>query len=129
MWDTGSIPTKLGCTVLVLILKETTNTWEIGLLELVWKVVKVVIDNRIKLVVKLYDVLYVFCAGMGTGTAIMEHKLVQELASVDQDPLFSVLLDLRKAYNNLDQGRLLQNLEGYGAGPKLWGLLVEFWLG
>ena len=38
--------------------------------------------------------------------------------SVDQDSLLLVLLDLRKAYDNLYQGWILRILEGYGAGPK-----------
>ena len=46
---------------------------------------------------------------------------------MDQYPLLLLLLDLRKAHNNLDQGRLLQTLVGYGAGLKLRVLLVEFW--
>ena len=46
---------------------------------------------------------------------------------MDQDPLLLVFLDLRKAYKDLARGRLKQKLEGYGMGPKLWGLLVEFW--
>ena len=58
----------------------------------------------------------------------MEFKLDQEFESVDQDPLLLVLLDLRKVYINLDWGRLLQTIEGYGAGPKLQGLLTKFWL-
>ena len=70
-------------------------------------------------VVQLHNVLHSFCAGRETGTDIMELKLPQELASVDQDPLLLVFLDLRKAYNNIYRGRLLQNLEDYGAGPKL----------
>ena len=49
------------------------------------------------------------------------------MASAEQDPIFLVLLDLSKAYDNLDYGRLLQTLAGYGAGPKLWGLLAIFW--
>ena len=57
----------------------------------------------------------------------MDLKLAQELASVDQHPLFLVLIDLIKTYDNLDWGRLLQTLEGYGEGPKLWGLLEGFW--
>ena len=44
-----------------------------------------------------------------------------------QYPILLVLIDLRKAYNNLDQGRLLQTLEGYGPGQKLWGVLEAFW--
>ena len=42
----------------------------------------------------------------------MDLKLVQELASVEKDPLLSVFLDLRKASDNVDLGRLLQTLEG-----------------
>ena len=42
----------------------------------------------------------------------MELKLAQELASVNQDPILLVSLDLGKAYDNLDRGRLLQTLEG-----------------
>ena len=49
----------------------------------------------------------------------MELKLAQELVSVDQDPLLLVFLDLRKFYYNIDQGRLIKTLEGYGAGPKI----------
>ena len=48
MWENGSIPTELGWTVLVLIPKNNPDTWGIGLLEVVWKVVEAVIDTRIK---------------------------------------------------------------------------------
>ena len=57
----------------------------------------------------------------------MELKPDQELESVDQDPLLLVFLDLRKAYDNLDWGRLLNTLEGYGVGQKLRRLLTGFW--
>ena len=48
MWENGSIPTELGCTVLVMIPKGNTDTRGIGLLGVVWKVVEAVIDTRIK---------------------------------------------------------------------------------
>ena len=57
----------------------------------------------------------------------MEIKLAQELVSVEQDPLFLIFLDIRKAYDNLDRGRVLQTLMGYRAGPKMRGFLVAFW--
>ena len=57
----------------------------------------------------------------------MKLNLAQELASVDQKPLFLVFLDLRKAYDNQYCGRLLKTLERYGAEPKMWGILAEFW--
>ena len=89
-------------------------------MEIVWKVVEVMIYNHIKTVVQFHDFLHRFCAGRGTGTAIMELKIVEYLASVDQDPLFLVFLDLRKSYDILDRWRLLQLLAVYGAGLKLW---------
>ena len=49
------------------------------------------------------------------------------MAIIDQEPLLIVLLDLRKAYDMLDLGRLLHTLEGYGLVPKLRGILEEFW--
>ena len=73
-----------------------------------------VTETRIQSVVQLHDLLQGFCAGRGAGTAIMELKLAQDLESMDQDPLLLVFLYLGKAYNNLDQGKLLQTLEGYG---------------
>ena len=68
-----------------------------------------------------------FSTGIGTGTTIIELKISHELAIVDQGPLLLLLLDLRNTYDNLERGRLTQKLAGYGTGPKLWGLLVEFW--
>ena len=68
-----------------------------------------VIDTRIKKAVTFHDVLHGFHIGRGMGTSIMELNIAQDLASVDQDPIFLVFLDLRKAYDNLDRGRLLQS--------------------
>ena len=85
------------------------------------------IDTRIKTVVQFHYVLHLFFAGRSTETVIIELKLALELSSVDQDPLFLVFIDLIKAYNNLDRGRILKTIMGYGAGPKLRQLLAEFW--
>ena len=46
------------------------------------------------------------------GTDIMELNLAQDLASVYHDPILLVFLYLRKLYENLDNGRLLNTLEG-----------------
>ena len=44
----GEIPQDLGWKVLVLIPKGTANTRDIGLLDILCKVVKALIDNRLR---------------------------------------------------------------------------------
>ena len=86
-----------------------------------------IIDNRLRASVLLHDVLHGFRAGRGTGTAILELNLVQELARVDQDPLFLVFLDLCKAYSMVDHGHLLVKLEGNVSVPHMCRILAVFW--
>ena len=109
---------------MVLIPKTNMDTQGVGVLGSEWKVVEAVIDNWIKTVVQFHNFLHVFCTGRGLGTAIMDIKIAQELASVYQEPLFLLLFDIRKAYDNLDRGRLLQTLAGYWAGLKLRELMA-----
>ena len=117
----------MGWKILVLIQKGTTTTIGIVLLETLWEVVEAMIDTRLRFSLHMHDVLHVFRSRRGTGTAITELKLSQELASMYQDPLFLVFLDLRKAYNTVDRDRLFSTLEAYGAVPHMCGLLETFW--
>ena len=57
----------------------------------------------------------------------MEIKLNQQLAWVDQAPLYQIYLDLKKAYNALNQTRCLEILAGYGVGQNLLHLQKQFW--
>ena len=79
------------------------------------------------MVVTFHGILNVLCTIIGSGTAIMELNMVQELVSIDQDPLFLVFLELWKSYDTLADGRLLQTLDGYGDSPNMRALLEEFW--
>ena len=99
----------------------------VGLLEVIWKLVEVIIGAQIKTVVTSHNFLHGFRAKRGTGTAMMEINMAQDLVSIDQDPLFLVLLDLCKSYDTINHVRILHNFEGYGVGPKMKGLLAEFW--
>ena len=63
----------------------------------------------------------------GTGKATIEAELAQQLAWVEQEPLYQVYLDLRKVYDHLDQERCLAIMTGYGVGPKLLRLQKTFW--
>ena len=123
---TGEIPQELGWTFLVVIPKGTTDTRDIGMLETLWKVVGALINTGLCASLQMQGVLHGFSPGRGTRTSIMEIKLAQDLASIEQDLLFLVLLDLRKTYDTVDRDHLLITLEGYGAGPRICGLLETF---
>ena len=56
----------------------------------------------------------------------MEVKLVQQLAFVEQSPLYGLFLGLRKAYDAMDRGRCLQILEDCGVGPNARQLIKAF---
>ena len=77
MGETGFIPTELGWNVMVLIPKLNADTRKVGLQEVVWKVVEVVIHTQIISVLQFHDILHGFCAGRGAGTDIMGLKLAQ----------------------------------------------------
>ena len=96
MWDTGSILEELEWTMLVLVTNINSDAQEIGLLGIIYKVVEVVIDTLVNAIFQLHYVLHGFHGGRVTGTDIVELKLLQDLASMYQDPLFLVFLDLRK---------------------------------
>ena len=107
MWRTEETPHELGWTILVLILKETTNIRGIDLRENLWKVVEALLETCLRASLKVHNVLHRLRYGRGTGMAITELKLAHEISSIDQDPLFLVFLDLRKEYDTVDRDHLL----------------------
>ena len=56
----------------------------------------------------------------------MEVKLTQQLAYLDQIPLFRIFIDSRKAYNAMDRDRCMEILVRYGVGPKMQQLIQFF---
>ena len=112
--------------ILVLITKGTTDTRPIGLLDTLWKVVEALINTCLRASLQMLDVLHGFRPIRGKVTDIMELNLAQDLARIDQDSLFLVFLDLRKACDTVDQDRLLITLEWNGAGTWMCGLLENF---
>ena len=57
----------------------------------------------------------------------MDARLKQNLAGIVHKPLFQVFLDVRKAYDSLDQGRYIEILCKYGLLSRLQKLLQRYW--
>jgi hypothetical protein len=64
----------------------------------------------------------------GTGTRIIEAKLAQQLAHLEQTPFFSTFIDLRKAFDAMDWGRCLKILVLHRVDPQILHLIHNlFW--
>ena len=58
----------------------------IGLLEPFWEVLEVLIDKRFNMI-DFHDSSHGFLKGQGTGTAMMEAKIAQQLVHLEQDTM------------------------------------------
>ena len=88
---------------MVLIPKGNGDFRCFGLVELLWKVLSGIINQKIGSAVHFYDVLHSFQAGRGTGTATLEANFLQQLTAIREEILYKVFLDLLKAYDSLDR--------------------------
>ena len=67
---------------MVLILKGKGEYRGIGLVEMMWKFVAVILNRRLTSSITFHDVLHGFQAGRGTGTTTLEAKLIQQYAAM-----------------------------------------------
>jgi hypothetical protein len=77
--------------------------------------------------IEFHDCLHGGLLKRGTGTASIKAKLAQQLAWQDQCPLYEIYVDLKKAYDAIDRGCMMEILKAYGAGPNLLRLQNSFW--
>ena len=113
--------------LVVLILKGKKEYRGIGLVEVMWKAVAAILNQRFTASINYHDFLHGFRAGRGTGTATLEAKLLQQLAALREEVLYMIFLDMHKAYDALDRSRCLEIMEGYGVVPKSRRLLTNYW--
>jgi hypothetical protein len=126
VWNTGAIPQQMCWVITVQIPKGGGDYRGIGLLEPIWKVLEKVTDLRLEVIV-LHDSLHGCLALRGMGTRIIEAKLAQQLAHLEQTPFFGIFINLWKAFDAMDCGRCLKILALHGVGPKMLCLIRNFW--
>ena len=88
---------------------------------------QLLLNFRLTASITYHNPLHGFWVGRGTGTATLEVKLLQKVASMKEAALHAIFLDLHKAYYALDRSRCLEILEGYGVGPRDLRLLLRYW--
>ena len=72
MFATGELPQMVPWSYLAVIPKPGGGTCDLGLLDIIWKLVEAIIDTRVNSKVKLHDVLHGFVNRRSTGTATIE---------------------------------------------------------
>ena len=95
------------------------------MLETPGKVLFTLLGTRIEPLAEryLWDQQFGFRASRGTNQAILSLRLMQQMASDVGGPLCSVYLDIRKAFDSLPRGLILQALEVIGVPS----VLVDFY--
>jgi hypothetical protein len=101
IWVQGKIPMQMSWMVVVLLPKGGGNFRGIGLLNPCWKVVEKIMVHQMG-AIDFHPRLHGGMPKQGAGTATIEAKLTQQLVWVEQEPLYQVFVDLRKAYDHLD---------------------------
>ena len=111
----------------VLIPKGGGDYHSIGLVEVIWKGVLVVLNCYFTTSITYRDSLHGFRAGHSTGTSTLEVKLIQQVSKLREALLYAIFLDPHKAYNALDRYMCLDILEVYCVGPSSLRLLCRYW--
>ena len=123
----GVVPEEVAWSTMILFMKGRGEYWGIGLFDVSWEACATVVNCCIKSSVVLHDAIHGFRVGRGTGTAILEAKLAQYLSGIAHKPLFQIFLDVRKAYDSLNRGWLMDIMWGYRMGQKKARLIAHHW--
>ena len=125
-WE-GKLAEEATWQTVVLIPKGKKEYRGVGLVEVAWKFVAVILHRQLTAATTFHDALHGFREGRGTGTATLEAKLLQQLAAMREEVLYVILLGLTKAYDALDRSRSLEILKGYRVGERVRRLLRGYW--
>jgi len=126
----GEIPQAFSQGIFVLIPKDKAGEFRgIVLLEIIYKLISSIINQRLSGTITLHDALHGFRKKRGTGTAIMKAKLPAQLRCRLDEPLYMIFIDLKKAYDMLDRSQAMRIQTGYGVGSNILRIIATIWEG
>ena len=109
----------------VLIPKGNKDYRGISLVEVMWKVVAEILNRRFTVSITYHNTLHGFRAGLGTGTATLEAKLLQQLAALREEVLYVIFLDLSKASYALYRSRKITYRTSSLKAASCWSSLAS----
>ena len=99
--------------------KGTGDYRVIGMVEVIWKITSIIINNRLRAAIYLHDDLHGLRKGRGVGAATLEANFFQQLEGIYNEPLLQVFLDIKESYNSLEITHLMGFLWRYGLSANL----------
>jgi hypothetical protein len=119
-----------GVGMLALTPKDITSCSGIVLLETICKLALTIVTFRLSEGVEFHNAVHGFQAKRGTGTVIIEFKLLTHCTkNCGAENLCVMFLDLQKACCTLDRTWTLEILEGHGVGPNIQAFMKKTWDG
>jgi hypothetical protein len=111
------VPCPLLWIIVILIPKGGRDYHGIELLELIWKVIKRMINHRLD-TIQLHDSLHGCQNKCGTGIAIVEAKLAQQLSYLELQPYLWGLFGPQKSFQCNGQGTMPNDSRGIRGRPR-----------
>ena len=93
----GKLVEEAMCQTILLISKVKREYRGIGLVEVTWKVMAVILHRRLTTGITFHDALHGFREGCCTGMATLWANLLRQLAAMREEVLSVIFIDLSKA--------------------------------
>ena len=88
-------------SAVVFLLEGGGKYHDIGLVEVVWKAVTVILNFCFAASITYHESIHGFRSDYGTGNVSLEVKLLQKVMSIREEVLYMIFLDIHKWYDAL----------------------------
>jgi exonuclease III len=131
IFQTGRVPKRMKEGILVLLPKNgMKNEFRgITLLDCVYKLISVCMNERAKEVIKWHEGIHGFRLQRGCQTALFEAKKDMSTREEAGRTYHQIFLDLSKAFDTVDRRRLLTIMSCYGFGFRAMRFFTNCWEG
>ena len=123
----GALAEECTKNTVVVITKDKGDLRGIGLIEVLWKAITIILKHRLTAAISFHATLHGFWSEKGTDTTALEYNLLQQLTSMRYVVLLEIFLDTRKAYDTIYWKRALDLIAMCGVVPMTVRLLRMYW--
>jgi Reverse transcriptase (RNA-dependent DNA polymerase)/Endonuclease/Exonuclease/phosphatase family len=127
IYRTGHVPQHMREGILVLLPKGNNDFRGITLLDCLYKLIASVLNRRAAKAIRFHEGVHGFRAERGCQTALREAKSDMQAREAAGKTYHQIFLDLSKAFDTVDRGRLTQIMRAYGFGFRSMRFFTNCW--